>query len=201
MTHQVTDNSEDTLFTDMEKRVGSTGWCTGLAIIWVSVIVLAIGIVVIFSITKQGTVSLPQLTSLNLPGSRSTADVRSTTLTVHITEGELTELLRVLNPPKVKDTTATIETRRIVVTGTTTSVPELPIVIALRPKVDSGGALTIEVLDATISGIRFMPIVDVALRGELASRLEDLIHSRVGGTITNITLSERRLTATVVPTL
>lgn len=192
----------DDFYTELDTYVRGSGWCTVPALTWLSVLILLLGIFCIVVFVQPGSaIQIHGRTVISKPlftfPHASSPDPGAVILDAHITDSELTELLRQMNPAGVGPLQAHIHTEAIQLDGTTSGRYTLPVYVAFRPEVNDQNSIVIVLTDAQISHIRLMPIIKQSMRDALSKQLEAFVDAQVHGKIVAIVLHQGELTAHV----
>lgn len=167
-------------------------------------IVVVIGVIwwVLSGHLPLGSFKFPSGNGFNFSsGQTKSVNIPKLAYTVHVTNDQLDEALRVANIPNTKNLTSSIHPDQVEIRGfTTVSNVDAAIFIACVPKVDSNGQVSLEVRDATVAGIRVLPFVTDDMRKSISQSISNYIQNKFNGKITSLGLQEGVIEAKVEPT-
>jgi len=187
----ITKDGHNAFFADMDYSNSQNGCLSGRLILLCFVIIVVMFIIsgaiilLILNIKVNKSFSkieIPLVTQL-LNGNEPTKD----NYTVTITDSQLTEILRSLNIPDVKNIKTTTTKEHILITGIYQKPLDLNLEVRILPKVKDK-KVVIEVQDATVGGIRMIWLITDNMRQSIAGGIENYATGRINGKITDVVL-------------
>ena len=190
-------NRDESFFNEISGRTFSSGWCSAPIIVAVSLVILIVASLLVWTYVKPlgydasertvpirfGSIKLPL--SLHLGKTSDTSEE----FRLRLTNTDLEILLGSINIPNSIDQRVAAHPKFVEISATTVTPIKAPLVLKIVPKVDDG-KITIEVDDLTVGGIRVLPLATPALRQSIENGLQSAVDGQIKGRLTKITLEE-----------